>query len=209
MVRTRSTQTRSEASREKVLAAAERLMRSDPARSFSMRDLAAEADVSFATPFNLFGGKARIAQALSTRRIEEMAERVSAARLEGDCVDRVLQASAIAIQLLLEEPTLNRAMLAALGAWADEPGEVRVRSRALWALALGDLDGIDPRLRAVASAKLADHIAIVFRGCLSFWVAAEISDEALPHEGATAVATAVAAFAPKERRASLLGMKWD
>ncbi|WP_206659601.1 TetR/AcrR family transcriptional regulator [Hansschlegelia zhihuaiae] len=184
-------------------------MRSDPARSFSMRDLAAEADVSFATPFNLFGGKARIAQALSTRRIEEMAERVSAARLEGDCVDRVLQASAIAIQLLLEEPTLNRAMLAALGAWADEPGEVRVRSRALWALALGDLDGIDPRLRAVASAKLADHIAIVFRGCLSFWVAAEISDEALPHEGATAVATAVAAFAPKERRASLLGMKWD
>ena len=47
-----------------MLDAAERLLR-DGNAEFSMRDLAAEAGVSFATPFNQFGSKPAIMQALS------------------------------------------------------------------------------------------------------------------------------------------------
>ena len=46
--------------RERVLAAAERLL-ADNRHEFSMRELAADAGVSFATPFNLFGSKGELA----------------------------------------------------------------------------------------------------------------------------------------------------
>ena len=55
--------------RARILDAAEHLMRQGKA-DFSMRDLASEAGVSFATPFNHFGSKAGIMQALSGRRID-------------------------------------------------------------------------------------------------------------------------------------------
>jgi AcrR family transcriptional regulator len=70
--------TRGEPVRQRVLDAAETLLRQGKAE-FSMRDLAAEAQVSFATPFNHFGSKAAIMQALSARRIEEMGARYRAA----------------------------------------------------------------------------------------------------------------------------------
>lgn len=197
-------QARTLASRAKVLAAAERLMRADPSSSFSMRELAAEAGVSFATPFNLFGSKAAIARALSVARIEQMTERVRDRPLGGDAIERLLQAVGVAAGLLLEEPVLNRAMMAALGGWTEEPGDVRARSRALWALALGDGDGLDPSLRTSAVERLPDQVALVFRGCLSFWVAGEITDDDLPGEANAAVAMVVAAFAAPDRRATLL-----
>jgi AcrR family transcriptional regulator len=52
--------------RERVLDAAERLLAQGSA-GFSMRELADEAGVSFATPFNQFGSKAAIMLALSAR----------------------------------------------------------------------------------------------------------------------------------------------
>ncbi len=64
--------------KERVLSAAERLLRVGEA-DFSMRDLAAEAGVSFATPFNLFGSKVGIIRALSASRIAIIRERIDAA----------------------------------------------------------------------------------------------------------------------------------
>ncbi len=49
--------------RERVLDAAERLLANGSA-AFSMRELAEEAEVSFATPFNQLGSKAAIMLAL-------------------------------------------------------------------------------------------------------------------------------------------------
>ena len=68
---------RGEPVRQRVLDAAERLLRVGRA-SFSMRDLATEAGVSFVTPFNQFGGKAAIMHALSARRIDAMIARFEA-----------------------------------------------------------------------------------------------------------------------------------
>ena len=46
--------------RDVVLDAAERLLRASPNAEFSMRALAAEAGVGFATPFNHFGNKENV-----------------------------------------------------------------------------------------------------------------------------------------------------
>jgi AcrR family transcriptional regulator len=190
--------------REKVLDAAERLLRADPGATFSMRDLAVEAEVSFATPFNQYGSKAAIAQALSARRITQMIGRLAAAKPAGDAVERTLAAVRIAIDLLLEEPGVNRAMMGVLGAWSSSPGTVSAHSSALWSAALGDFEGIDANLVPVAKVRLPAQLALVFRGCLSFWVAGEIADQDLPKTAENAAAITLACFVEPARREALL-----
>ncbi len=110
---------RGEPVRTRVIDAAERLLRQGKAE-FSMRDLAAEAGVSFATPFNQFGSKAAIMHALSARRIDAMTMRFAHAPSLPDATQRVLLAIDTAVGVMLEEPTVNRAVLGWLG--DDWPG---------------------------------------------------------------------------------------
>lgn len=86
--------------RGRVLAAAERLLGTGRPE-FSMRELAAEAGVSFATPFNQFGSKAAIMHALSAERITAMHERFTALAPSGGAPSRVLAAVAIATTVML------------------------------------------------------------------------------------------------------------
>src|ERR1700742_989088 len=101
---------RGERLRQRVIEAAERLLR-DGKAEFSMRDLAAEAGVSFATPFNQFGSKAAIMHAISARRVELMDMRFRAAASPGDVVARVLLAAETAASVMLEEPVVNRSVM--------------------------------------------------------------------------------------------------
>lgn len=190
--------------REGVLDAAERLLRADGDAAFSMRDLAAEAGVSFATPFNHFGSKAAIAQALSARRIDLMSERFLATAPSGDTIDRVLAAVSIAVAVMLEEPQINRAIIRSLGFPGASPSEVSAQSRALWAAAFGDGDGVDPALAKAAVERVPEQLAIAFRGCLSFWIADEITDAQLPEKARTTALIVLLGFVGSERRAGLL-----
>ena len=167
--------------RRRVIDAAERLLRESDAE-FSMRELAAEAEVSFATPFNQFGSKAAIMQALSTRRIETMEARFSAASSLTDTTDRVLLAVDVAAAVMLEEPEINRAVMGWLGAASPSPGQVWVRSTALWTLALGTGEGLIAPRRDEALRCLPRQLAFAFRGVLSFWTAGELPDEMLALE---------------------------
>lgn len=164
--------------RQRVVDAAERLLRQDKA-DFSMRDLAAEAGVSFATPFNQFGSKTAIMHALSGRRIDTMEACYLAARPSGDACNRVLLAMDTAAAVMLAEPGVNRAVMGWLGTGGAVPGNVWARSTALWALALGAGDGLIPARREQALRCLPEQFAFAFRGVLSFWTAGELPDEAL------------------------------
>src|SRR5688572_25417364 len=94
--KTRSTtNVRGEPLRQNVIDAAERLLQEGKA-NFSMRDLAAEAGVSFATPFNQFGNKAALMHALAARRIETVVKRFAERRPPTLAADRVLLAIDIA-----------------------------------------------------------------------------------------------------------------
>lgn len=169
---------RGEPLRQRVLDAAERLLRHGQA-GFSMRDLATEAGVSFATPFNQFGSKAAIMQAISGRRIDTMAERFSGMSSPADAAGRVLLAIDTAVEVMLEEPTINRAVMAWIGTAAPTPGTVLAHSTALWSLALGGGEGLSAESRQEALRCLPKHLAFAFRGLLSFWTAGEVPDEAL------------------------------
>jgi AcrR family transcriptional regulator len=190
--------------REIVLDAAERLLDRSENSDFSMRELAAEAGVGFATPFNHFGSKNAIMQALSTRLIERMAARYSAAWPAGDAIDRVLAMGAVAIAQVLERPVIAKAVVSSLSVVSPTPGNVRPKSQLLWSLALGDRAGIAADMSRLAQSVLPEQLAYSFRGCLSFWIAGELADNALAATFETAACTILLGFAAKERRPYLL-----
>ena len=194
---------RGDAMRGRVIAAAERLLRQGGA-GFSMRELAAEAGVSFATPFNQFGSKVAIMHALSAQRIAAMAEAFERAAPAGDAADRVRVAVDIAAAEMLAEPEVNRAVIGTLGAPGGAPGQAHAQSRALWARALGRCDGLRPDLVDLARSTLPDQFAVAFRGVLSFWTAGEIPDAGLAPRARAAAAAALLGFVDEPRREAVL-----
>jgi AcrR family transcriptional regulator len=169
-----------------------------------MRELAAEAGVSFATPFNNFGSKTAIMHALSARRIDAMETRFAASPSASDVVSRVLMAVAIAVDVLLEEPTVSRPVIGSLGSPTTEPGHVADRSRALWAMAITGLTGVRADLATIAQRRLPDFLALGFRGCLSFWVAGEIADAELHRRARAMAAALLLGFADMKHHALLI-----
>jgi AcrR family transcriptional regulator len=191
--------------RERVLDAAERLLAQGGA-AFSMRELADEAGVSFATPFNQFGNKAAIVQALSARRIALMREQLAQATLPENAVARVLAAVDIAAAVMLSAPTVNRAVMGAISAPSDNPGNVWLRSGVLWGEALGAGEGLARATRTLALNILPEQLAFGFRGVLSFWTAGELSDEMLGLRARTAAVTILFGFIGRDGRAQVLAL---
>jgi AcrR family transcriptional regulator len=193
-----SSATRGEPIRQRVIDAAERLLREGKA-DFSMRDLAAEAGVSFATPFNQFGSKAAIMHALAERRIDTMAKRFAEQPPLPHAVDRVLLAIGIAAAGMLEEPRVNRAVMGWIGTAGPVPGNALAHSTALWRLALGDGEGLIASRQEEALRELPRQLAFGFRGVLSFWTSGELADEALASSARQVASTLLLGFTDRQR----------
>lgn len=194
--------------RDRVLDTAERLLAKGSA-AFSMRELAEEAGVSFATPFNQFGSKAAIMLALSARRIASMQAQFAQASLPDTAMARILVAVDIAASVMLAAPAVNRAVMAAIGAPSDEPSDVSSRSAALWAEALADGKALLPATRPLALALLPGQLAIAFRGVLSFWTAGEIPDRLLKKRARAAAAVVLLGFVGRDDHVRLIGLLED
>jgi AcrR family transcriptional regulator len=190
---------------ERVLDAAERLL-DQSGTAFSMRELAEEAGVSFATPFNHFGSKAAIMLALSGRRIASMHQRLSEAVLPEKAVARILAAVDSAVSVMLAAPEASRAVMGAISAPSEESSNVSLHSSAFWAEALGGGKGLVAATRPLALTELPDQLAIVFRGVLSFWAAGEIPDHLLNQRAIAAAAVVLLGFAGHHDRPRLLAL---
>lgn len=199
---------RKPSTRERVLDAAERLLARGSA-AFSMRDLATEAELSFATPFNQFGSKGAIMLALSQRRIDAMQELLVEALPRGTAAARVLAAVDVAISVMLEAPSVNRIVMGAIGAPSEAPGDVLSHSGALWATALGVGEGLKGATRELALTILPNQLAVTFRGALSFWTAGEYDDDVLRHRARAAAALTLLAFVGTDERTELLTILAD
>jgi AcrR family transcriptional regulator len=190
------------ATKERVLSAAERLLRLGKAE-FSMRDLAAEAGVSFATPFNQFGSKVAIMQALSANRIASMQQRLAAARLSTLVSKRVMAAVKIATEVMLDEPQVNKAIMGVLGTPSSTPSGVATLSAAFWAASIGKGEGLKASTKSIALKVLPGQLRFGFRGVLSFWTAGEFTDDELLLQAQAAAAAVLFGFVAAEGRAEL------
>jgi len=194
--------------RERVLNAAERLLAGGSA-AFSMRELAEEAGVSFATPFNQFGSKAAIMLALTARRVASMQEQFAQAARPDTATARVLLAVDIGASVMLAAPAVNRAITAAISAPSDEASDASYRSAALWVEALADGKGLLPATRPLALALLPSQLAMALRGVLSFWTAGEIPDRLLKQRARAAAATVLLGFVSRDDHVYLIGLLED
>ena len=143
-------------------------------------------------------------QALSSRVIERMAERFRKQSPQGDAVDRVLAMGRISVGVLLETPDVSKAVVGSLGVAGPDPSGVRPLSEALWSLALGDLTALSSDAPIPARAVLPQQLAFTFRGCVSFWIAGELSDKMLETAFQTGAMTVLLGFVDPARRAKLM-----
>jgi AcrR family transcriptional regulator len=98
--------------RRQITSAARALMQKTGVSGFSMRALADEANVSIATPYNLFGSKQAIMAAVLDSDLEAYQERL--ARLRSDEIDVFFKAVSLATSLYSVEPNFHKSVLFAV-----------------------------------------------------------------------------------------------
>jgi hypothetical protein len=126
-----------------------------------------------------------------------MTERFARMSPPADAAGRVLMAIDTAVEVMLEEPEINRAVMGWIGTAGPSPGRVLAHSTTLWSLALGAGGGLSAAGRQEALRCLPEQLAFAFRGVLSFWTAGEVPDEALASNAREIAKTLLLGFAER------------
>jgi AcrR family transcriptional regulator len=104
--------------RQRIIQAAQELIRETGNAGLSMRVLAARAGVSLATPYNLFGSKRAIVLAL-LQDVREFHDRFALLRAT-DPLERIFTAVELEIEIHLADPKLYKTMWAAVFDTSDD-----------------------------------------------------------------------------------------
>ena len=160
-----------DARRNRILDEAALLIRSTGGTDFSMRSLAEAAEVSPATPYNLFTSKEGLLYALLSRSLDEITLRGLAFR-SSDPLEHVLEAAEQAADIFLNDPHFMRPLYQFLLGVVDPIHRPKFieRSLAYWrsALASAEQAGL---LNADFDANLLVYTLMAhFMGVLEFWI---------------------------------------
>jgi len=172
-------ETSKNARREKILIAAEKLIRQDDRVGFSMRALSKEAGVAFATPFNLFENKSGVLYGLLEKRIEAQTEQILASHSELDPIDRLFEQAILGSEMYLADPALYKPILQTISNEGPRAGKLTDVSVKLWSTALqGALEtGLLEKPEDLA--LVARSIQLGFASLLLQWAVGQLSDEEL------------------------------
>jgi AcrR family transcriptional regulator len=157
--------------RARILDAAAQLIRETGATGLSMRTLAQRAEVSLATPYNLFGSKGSVLMALQFGALEKLEAAMDQLRAR-DPIDQVLEVAQLGARIYTSDPAfwlpLMQAHWLARGAIHESPLHPRIV--ALWhrSLQAGVEEGrLLPEVNAEYVARM---LVIGFYGVLVMWV---------------------------------------
>ncbi|MEE4360895.1 MAG: TetR/AcrR family transcriptional regulator [Pseudomonadales bacterium] len=118
--------------RDAIVAAARTLLREAGSAGLAMRALAERAQVSTATPYNLFGSKRAVVNAILDAELERF--RAAVARAPGDDLTRLFQAVSCAREIYASDEAFYRALL--LAAYGEGGRDYRSlfggRNHAIW-----------------------------------------------------------------------------
>ncbi len=165
------------ARRQRILDAAEQLIRETGGTDFSVRVLAAAAEVSFATPFNLFGSKEGLLYALLSRSLDKFVADGLTFKSANRCY-HVVEAAKSAVDIFVYDPDFLRPLyrvLLGVRHPVHRPLFMR-RTFAYWktaALTIPDSRKLrDPRTQDLIAHALMAH----FIGLLELWVQEDMND---------------------------------
>ncbi len=169
--------------RRRILDAAEALLRQTGSIDFSMVMLAAQAEVSPATPYNLFGSKARLLFALVNRSLTELPVKNRTASYT-DPLERLLETSRVITTHLATHADFFRPLFLSLWEVRDDvyrPEFVAYHLRR-WERALADVERAGLLSSAVRAEQLARQLMISFAGTVELWAHHELDADGFSAE---------------------------
>lgn len=164
--------------RQRILDAAEALIRQTASIEFSMRQLAAAAEVSLATPFNLFGSKEGVLYALLARTLDEIT--VTGLRFrEGDPMPHVIEAGENAVAAFLGDPDFLRPLYQVLLSVShpDYRPDFMAQTFAFWQAAARTIPQRDNMPVQYLTDAVASVLMAHFIGLLELWVHRDLDDQ--------------------------------
>lgn len=170
-----------ESRRDAILAAAEALVRETASTDFSVGALAARADLSVTTLYNLIGSKGTILYGLLNRTMDKLEQATRGVLAKNPYDQAILAADAVARVYVSDSEYLRPLWRFELGVIEPEHRPV-LMNRALnfWASRLQPLER-DQRLpKGIGLVDLAREYQIFFAGALDLWVQNELSDARFP-----------------------------
>jgi AcrR family transcriptional regulator len=187
--------------RAKIVSAAREIIRETGRTGLSMRSLAARAQVSLATPYNLFGSKQGVLDALLQENLEMFRLALSRS-VSRDPIERIFDVVALAAEFYLADQKFYKALYLAL--FEAENVELRHlysagrqqfwESLVLDAIASHHIEaGVDPT-------ALSRTLRYIFTGALHGWATAGIEPSGLEAELGYGVSLVLYASATEEAR---------
>ena len=190
--------------KRRILDAAAHLVRQRRGTDFPMVALAEAAEVSPATPYNLFGSKASVLYALLNRSLDELTSEVLTFSTE-DPIEHVLEAGAVAADLFARDAGFFRPLFQFLLGVRDEIDRPRFMDRSLeyWrhALRAADERGLFPE--EIDREEFARQLLVHFAGVLELWVHEELDGPGFRAQIAYGAALLLANIADRSSRARL------
>src|SRR5262245_41973550 len=161
--------------RRRMLDAAEGLICQSGGADFSMLTLATQAEVSPATPYNLFGSKARLLFALFNRSLAELPVKDLTASYT-DPLERLLETTKVIATHLATHADFFRPLYLSLFAVHDDVYRAEFVEYHLrrWERALADVERAGLLSSAVMADQLARQLMISFAGTVELWVHHEL-----------------------------------
>lgn len=187
--------------KEIILATAEALIRKNGTATFSMRELAKAAGVSFATPFNLFGSKADLLNALMDQSILEVGETKTQS---GDAIENIFKGSRQLIKNYTKDADYFRTLFISVSI-SKQSLNTAIQ---IWHDALNPLFNSKVMDNSVNQRQLAEHLEMVFVGSLMLWMTGHLDNKGWLHHYEYGIATGLLGGVKSRRiREQLVGIR--
>ena len=187
--------------RAQVLAAVEASIRESGDVSFSMKELAEKAEVSFATPFNLFGKKEDILAALLNTRIVEQAQLTTERTHHESGFEALLHVASDSCAGYTSDAELFKPLLQAMRPRPTERNRsMEMRATDIWKSALLVCADDKTIKKSTDIDALARRLHLGFRTIVSMWASEALNDEEFQEQALLhVIACLLTAVTPKGR----------
>ena len=191
------------ARRARILDAAGALIRETGGTDFTMVAVADKAEVSHATPYNLFGSKNGLLYALLDRSLDEVLRGVFRFNAPSP-LEHPVEAGDVAAEVFARDPVFFRPLFLVLLGVRDDLHRPRFMERSLdfWRRSLDDLTG-DGDVDDGERDDLARALLVHFAGVLELWIHGDLDEAGFRAQVTYGTALHVLGFADGTTRARL------
>tara|TARA_R110000787_G_scaffold187093_7_gene298886 strand:+ start:15478 stop:16203 length:726 start_codon:yes stop_codon:yes gene_type:complete len=192
--------------RNKLLDAAESLIRMSHSSEFTMLALAELAGVSPTTPYNLFSSKAGLLYALMNRSMDGVSDLGEIAAAQKDPFDRALAYADAVAAFFSSDPSFYRVLYRFLLGVSDPLHRPAFMDRGLayWRDSIGGLEAAGLIPAELSADQLALELEIHFVGVLDLWIQGELSESAFRAQTVHGVILLLLGIADEPSRPKLL-----